>query len=106
MRGHKISDDVKSRVCAMRADGFSVSKIAKEFGIGVATVNRILSQSADIPPKDIAAPPRDCIQGFTPMYERIIELNHEKKRINDELANIMATLRNALEIAESGENPK
>lgn len=106
MRGHKISDDVKSRVCAMRGEGYSVAAIAREFSLGTSTVNRILSQSAEETPKDIAAPPRDCIQGFTPMYERIIELNREKKRINNELANIMATLRNALEIAESGENPK
>lgn len=106
MRGQKIGNDIKSRVCAMRSEGYSIAKIAAEFGLGVSTVNRILSQSADNPPKDIAAPPRDCIQGFTPMYERIIELNREKKRINNELTNIMATLRNALEIAESGENPK
>lgn len=106
MKGHKISNDIKDRVCAMRGEGYSVAAIAREFSLGTSTVNRILAQAVDKPPKDIAAPPRDCIEGFSAMYARILELNREKKRINDELANIMATLRNALEIAESGENPK
>lgn len=107
----RIDADTRAKIVMLQQNGKKISEIAEKFGIGVATVNRIIKDEkerceSDAAPKDPAAPPRDAIAGFTPLYQRIVELNAEKKRINGELANIKATLRNALEIAENGEVPK
>jgi DNA invertase Pin-like site-specific DNA recombinase len=42
----KVSGKVESTVLAARADGTGKRKIAKQLGIGVSTVNRIISETA------------------------------------------------------------
>jgi DNA invertase Pin-like site-specific DNA recombinase len=42
----KVSGKVESTVLAARADGTGKRKIAKQLGIGVSTVNRIISEAA------------------------------------------------------------
>ena len=107
----KLTPELRREIVLMRQNGSKISEIAEKFGVGTATVNRVIKdekeRSMSAPAlKDPTAPPRDAMADFTPLYQRIIELNLQKKRINDELANIKATLRNALEIAENGEVPK
>jgi DNA invertase Pin-like site-specific DNA recombinase len=42
----KVSSDTENAVLAARADGTGKRKIARQLGIGVSTVNRILSEAA------------------------------------------------------------
>ena len=42
----KVSGNTEDAVLAARADGTGKRKIAKQLGIGVSTVNRILSEAA------------------------------------------------------------
>lgn len=109
-RGKQITAEQRARIVEMRNNGSTLNLIAAHLHISYQAVSRILREEAqrfetEHAPKDPSAPPRDCIAGFTLMYQRIIELNRQKQEINKELHNIMATMRNALEIAESGDVP-
>lgn len=109
-RGKQITPEQRAHIVEMRNDGKTHKSIAAQFQISCQAVSRILREEqaryeTENAPKDPAAPPRNCIDGFTPMYQRIIELNRKKQEIDRELHNIRATLRNALEIAENGKVP-
>lgn len=78
---------------------------SRGFGQAKRIVRYKSSTGQDPAPADKARK-QAYLDGFTPMYQRIIELNEQKARIEEELQNIKATLRNAMEIAESGEVPK
>ena len=109
-RGKAITQEEKARMLGLRAQGATLEQISELSGRGISSVKKVLKEEQwkfedDTAQKDPSAPPRDCIAGFTLMYQRIIELNRQKQEINKELHNIRATLRNALEIAESGDVP-
>lgn len=112
MRGKVLGVRIKEEIAQAYLSGQGTqAEIAKKYGVSEASVYNCVKQFGsaamnNAEPKDPTAPPRDAMAGFTPLYQRIVELNGEKKRINEELANIKATLQNALEIAESGEIPK
>lgn len=109
-RGKAITQEERARILGLRAQGATLEQISELSGRSISSVQRVLKEEQrkfedGTAPKDPSAPPRDCIAGFTLMYQRIVELNRKKQEINKELHNIMATLRNALEIAESGDVP-
>lgn len=109
-RGKRITKEERDYMVELRNSGMSAEQIAEEMGRCPATIHHNLKK-ADFTPKTeknepipvLENPQGNIIDNFTPLYKRIKYLNEQKKKIDDELRNIRATLQNAVDIIDSGD---
>lgn len=109
MGGKRLTKEERERIIQMRDSGNTIVGIAKQLKRSPIAVKAVLDK-ADFtmvrkPTESVAvvAPAANIIDNFTPLYKRIKYLNEQKKKIDEELRNLRATLQNGIDIIDSGD---
>ena len=102
-RGKHIKKEEHDRIVEMRRSGMTLNEIVEETGRPLSTVRFHLKGAKYVKVPVTEEPQGNIIDNFTPLYNRIKYLNEQKKKLDDELQNIRATLQNAVNIIDSGD---
>ena len=110
MGGKRLTKEEREQIVEMRNSGMTIAKIAEQLKRSPLTVRSILDKVDFTPVRKpvecvtVAENPiGNIIDNFTPLYKRIKYLNDQKKKIDEELRNLRATLQNGIDIIDSGD---
>lgn len=110
MGGKRLTKEEREQIVEMRNSGMTIAKIAEQLKRSPLTVRSILDKVDFTPVRKTVEcvtvaenPIGNIIDNFTPLYKRIKYLNEQKKKIDEELRNLRATLQNGIDIIDSGD---
>lgn len=110
MGGKRLTPGERKKIYSLHDEGMTNLAIADIMKRSPAFICGVLKKRVEFAREDtkpvMISADGSILENFTPLYKRIKYLNEQKIAIDEELRNIKATLKNALDIIESGDTAK